>query len=123
MKSFISLPVGSKILVTVFFLSGIGHLANPAAFLNLIPPFLPSPYFWIYVSGVVEIICAIGLLMRLTWAPITTAALLLIVWVGNWWFAIDLNSQGFSTALVAAWARVPLQIPLIWWAYKSPVKQ
>jgi uncharacterized membrane protein len=123
MKSFLSLPVGSKILVTVFILSGIGHLVNPTTFLNLIPPFLPSPYFWIYASGVAELACAVGLLMRSAWAPLTTVVLLLVVWVGNWWFAIDLSSQGYSTTLIAAWARIPLQIPLIWWAYRSPVRQ
>lgn len=123
MKSFLSLPVGSKILVTVFVLSGAGHLINPGTFMNLIPPFLPAPYFWIYASGVVELVCAVGLLKRTAWAPLTTVGLLLVVWVGNWWVAIDLASPEYSTALIAAWARIPLQIPLIWWAYQSPVKQ
>lgn len=123
MKSFISLPVGSKILVTVFVLSGIGHLINPAAFLNLIPPFLPAANLWIYASGLAELICAYGLLTRSRWAPRATAVLLLIIWVGNWWFAIDLSSEGELIAVIAAWARIPLQIPLIWWALKNPVKQ
>lgn len=123
MERFLSLPVGSKILVTVFILSGVGHLINPEIFLSLIPPFLPAPYFWIYASGVLELICAVGLLLRLQWAPLATAALLLIVWVGNWWAAIDLTTQGFSAGVIATWVRVPLQIPLIIWAYRSPVKQ
>ncbi len=123
MKSFITLPVGSKIIVTVFVLSGIGHLVNPAAFMNLIPPFLPAANLWIYVSGIAELICAYGLLARSSWAPKATAALLLIVWVGNWWLAIDITGEEQLFAVIAAWARVPLQIPLIWWALKSPVKQ
>jgi uncharacterized membrane protein len=123
MKSFLSLPVGSKIIVTVFLLSGIGHLVNPAAFASLVPPFLPEPYFWIYATGVAEIICAIGLLIRNKLAPISTVALLLIVWVGNWWFAIDMSQNGELSTIIAAWVRVPLQLPLLWWAYKSPVKQ
>lgn len=120
MNRFLSLPVGSKIIVTVFILSGVGHLVNPALFLNLIPPFLPAPLFWIYASGVAEIIFAIGLLMRYSWAPLGTVMLLLVVWVGNWWFAIDLTSAGLDTGVIAAWVRVPLQIPLLVWAYRSP---
>jgi uncharacterized membrane protein len=123
MKSFLSLPVGSKIIVTVFLLSGIGHLVNPAAFASLVPPFLPEPYFWIYATGVAEIICAIGLLIRNKLAPISTVALLLSVGVGNWWFAIDMSQNGELSTIIAAWVRVPLQLPLLWWAYKSPVKQ
>ena len=65
MNRFTSLPVGTRIIVTVFLLSGVGHLVNPDLFSNLIPPFLPAPLFWIYASGVAEIIFAIGLLMRL----------------------------------------------------------
>ena len=120
MNRFTSLPVGTRILVTVFLLSGIGHLFNPDLFLNLIPPFLPSPYLWIYASGVAEIIFAVALLMRYQWSPLGTAALLLMGWVGNWWFAIDLTSEGFTAGVIAAWVRVPLQIPLLVWAYRSP---
>ena len=123
MNRFTSLPVGTRILVTVFLLSGVGHLVNPELFSNLIPPFLPAPLFWIYASGVAEIIFAIGLLMRYSWAPLGTVVLLLVVWVGNWWFAIDVSSAGFTSGVVAAWARVPLQIPLLVWAYRSPTEK
>jgi hypothetical protein len=47
----------------------------------------------------------------------------LAVWPANWWFVIDaLDSNDFLLILVA-WARLPLQIPPIWIALKSPVKK
>lgn len=87
----------------------------------LMPPWLPEPILLIYLSGIAELIAAIGLLLRQRWAPIFTVLVLFAVWPANWWFAIDALSSNPDIAL-AAWLRLPLQIPLIWWALRSPVK-
>jgi uncharacterized membrane protein len=109
------------VIVVVFTLSGVLHLVNPSAFLWLMPPWLPEPILLIYLSGIAELAAAIGLLMRLRWAPIFTFLTLLAIWPANWWFAIDALSGDPTTALVA-WLRLPLQIPLLIWALRSPVK-
>jgi uncharacterized membrane protein len=85
------------------------------------PPWLPEPVLLIYLSGIAELAAALGLILKLRWAPIFTALTLIAIWPANWWFAFD--SLGKDVALaVAAWVRLPLQIPLIFWAMRSPVK-
>jgi uncharacterized membrane protein len=113
--------VGSWVVISAFLASGIFHLVNPAAFLFLLPEWTPEPILLVYLSGVAEIIAAVGLLLRLKWAPIFTTLVLLAVWPANWWFAIDALSSNPEMALFA-WLRLPLQIPLIWFALKSPVR-
>lgn len=75
----------------------------------------------IYLSGVAELAAALGLLLKLRWAPIFTALTLVAVWPANWWFAFDSLGGDLGLA-VAAWLRLPLQIPLIVRALRSPVK-
>ena len=117
------LPIGTKIIIFLFLLSGSFHLINPGVFQALVPPVLGGQNFWIFLSGILEIICAIGLLTRQKWAPKFTAFILLVIWVGNWWYAIDvtfnLESSWFIT--IGSWLRLPLQIPLIQWALRSPI--
>jgi uncharacterized membrane protein len=105
-------------------LSGSFHLINPGVFQALVPPILGMQNFWIILSGILEIVCAIGLLTRQKWAPKFTAFILMAIWVGNWWYAIDVtfNLESSWFLIIGAWLRLPLQIPLIQWALRSPVK-
>lgn len=114
------LPGGTKFLIGAFTLSGAVHLAKPDVFYSLIPPALGSPLAWTVASGILELICAIALYRRTWWAPYLTTAALATVWVGNWWMAYDLIDAGNTVALVIAVARLPLQIPLLIWAWRSP---
>jgi uncharacterized membrane protein len=118
------LPIGSKILVFIFLLSGTVHLVNPGVFESLIPPFLGNESLWILGSGITEIIAALGILTKQKWAPKFTAFVLLIIWVGNWWYAIDVtfNLESSWFLILGSWLRLPLQIPLIQWALRTPVK-
>jgi uncharacterized membrane protein len=61
--------------------------------------------------------------MRHPWAGRLTAVTLLAIWPANIWYAFDVIAQGSETWLIiAAWVRLPIQIPLIWAAWKSPKK-
>lgn len=84
------------------------------------PPWLAFQTELIIVSGIAELVAVVGLLLKLRWAPVFTALVLLGVWPANWWFAIDSLGSGDVWLAVAAWLRLPLQIPLIIWALKSP---
>jgi uncharacterized membrane protein len=119
-----NLPIGTKIIIFIFLLSGSFHLINPGVFQALVPPILGMQNFWIISSGILEIVCAIGLLTKQKWAPKLTAAVLLVIWVGNWWYAIDVtwNLESSWILIIGSWLRLPLQIPLIQWALRSPVK-
>ena len=87
----------------------------------LIPPLLPAPGAIIALSGIAELICAIGLLRHDRWAGQMSAILLVAVFPGNVWFAIATSADPeASPGLIAAsWLRLPLQMPLIWAALLS----
>lgn len=113
--------MGSWVVIVAFGFSGVAHLVNPAAFLGLMPPFLPWPLALVYTSGVAEIFAAVLLLLRHRLGPLVTVVVLLAVWPANWWFAIDVMGHEPWWAVLIAWLRLPLQIPLLWWAWRSPV--
>jgi uncharacterized membrane protein len=118
-----SLPWGTRIVAGAFTLSGVVHLVRPSVFEPLIPNVLGNPTPWVLGSGVAELICAAGLISRRRWAPVASTATLAVIWVGNWQMAIDVTSANESAAATAAvWARLPLQIPLMLWAWRSPVR-
>jgi len=112
--------VGSWVVIGAFLVSGVTHIVNPTAFLFLLPEWTPFPLMLIWLSGVAEISAALGLLLKLRFAPAYTVLVLLAIWPANWWFAFDQTAQGEWWVAVAAWLRLPLQIPLIWWAWTSP---
>ena len=118
------LPISSKILVFIFLLSGFAHLVNPSVFEALIPPFLGNASLWVFGSGVAEIIAALGILTKQKWAPKFTALVLIVIWVGNWWYAINVtfNLESSWFLILGSWLRLPLQIPLIQWALRTPAK-
>ena len=95
------------------------HLVHPATFTPLIPHFMPWPTALVYASGVAELICAVGLWRRDRWAGIAAAVLLVIIWPANLQSAITAQQGENLTTTVLDWIRLPLQIPLIWFALQS----
>jgi len=106
------------ILAVLFLSSGVLHLVNPGAFLWLMPPWLPEHNLLILVSGVFEIVSAIGLIAKQKWAGYLSALVLLAVWPANIWYAFDVSSQGLNWQTLIAWLRLPLQVPLIYAAIR-----
>jgi uncharacterized membrane protein len=108
----------------LFAASGALHLVRPEAFDAFLPDWLPAPLAVNAAAGAAEIVCAYGLLRRRSWAGPASAAVLLAVWPSNLAFAIGVTQeQGATSPLgIAAWARLPLQVPMIW-AVLAPVDQ
>jgi uncharacterized membrane protein len=118
MKSSLTHKVTIWILAILFLSSGVLHLANPAAFLWLMPPWLPEHNLLILVSGVFEIVSAIGLIAKQKWAGYLSALVLLAIWPANIWYAFDVSSQGLNWQTLIAWLRLPFQVPLIYAAIR-----
>ncbi len=118
------LPWGTRIVAGAFLLSGTLHLAKPPVFAGLIPRRLGAPTPWVITSGIAELVCAGGLITRQRWAPAATAATLTVIWVGNAEMALRLqrNPETPASWRIGGWARLPLQIPLIYWAWRSPTR-
>lgn len=108
-------------LAVLFAASGTLHFAKPGTFTGIVPRFLPSPKTLVYVSGTAELACAAGLLARRRWAAAASVALLVAVLPANVQMAVDATKEKGATSWqsAAAWARVPLQIPLVWAALQA----
>jgi uncharacterized membrane protein len=107
----------------LFAASGTLHLVRPSAFDDFLPDWTPNPVAVNVAAGVVELVCAAGLVTRQRWAGPLSAATLLAVWPSNLQFALDATAQdgAASPKALLAWARMPLQVPMIW-AVLAPVR-
>jgi uncharacterized membrane protein len=106
-------------LAAIFAVSGVVHLVRPVTFEALIPPALPAPGAIIAVSGIAELLCAAGLVRRAGWARPASAALLVAVFPGNVWFAIDPSASRSDLVAALAWIRLPVQAVLVWAALQA----
>lgn len=111
-------PLG---LAALFAGSGALHLIRPEMFRPLLPAALPAPSVVIALSGLAELACATGLVTRRSWAGLSSAALLVAVFPGNVQFALNQTAASGADprVVVAAWLRLPLQVPLIWAALQA----
>jgi len=110
----------SRWLLTLFMVgSGINHFASPEPYVGMMPGALPAPLALVYVSGVAEILGGLGLILPATrrlaaWGLI---ALFVAIFPANLNMAIHhlpLGTRELPGWLL--WARLPLQLALIWWA-------
>ncbi|RPK87784.1 MULTISPECIES: DoxX family protein [Streptomyces] len=98
--------------------AGVLHFAAPKVFDGTVPRILPGePRTWTYVSGVVELALAAGLAHPRTRvaAARATAGFLVGVFPANVQMAVDWRHRP-RPQRVAAYARLPLQLPLVLWA-------
>ncbi len=113
------LKLGLKYLFALFFiLAGCNHFIATAFYLKIMPPYLPMPLLLVYLSGVVEIVLGLLLLIpqftrMAAWGLI---ALLLAVFPANIHMVVhhELYPEYSGAAL---WLRLPLQLVLLAWAY------
>lgn len=113
--SVLAWALGILLLVT-----GSDHFASPSGFEAIVPRALGSPAFWVAASGVAELLVALGLLVRRTRriAAVAAVVLFVVVFPANVQMALDSGHgrAGWTHVPWVAWARLPLQIPLIVWA-------
>jgi uncharacterized membrane protein len=110
-----ALRTDARIVVGAFLASGTVHLVKPEVFEPLMPSWVPAHREVVVGSGIAELVCAVGMVLRPTRraAALASAALLVGVFPGNVHMALD-ALKGENRALqAAALARLPLQLPLI----------
>ncbi|AXH99366.1 hypothetical protein DV702_06180 [Sporosarcina sp. PTS2304] len=102
----------------LFLLAGIGHFTMEPFFTNAMPAWVPFRKIIVYISGVMEIVLAIGLFMKNTRAltGVLIAIFLVLVFPVNIYMA--LTAENYDLPAVALWIRLPLQFVLIWWVWK-----
>jgi len=98
----------------------VAHFVNPGFFDEIVPRALPGPTRgWTYLSGLAELACAAAVARRSTRRTGGLAAALVFVAVfpANVQMAIDWRTRP-AAEQAAAYGRLPLQIPLVLWAFK-----
>ncbi|AKQ63494.1 Permease of the drug/metabolite transporter (DMT) superfamily [Myxococcus hansupus] len=98
--------------------AGVMHFVMPAKYAAMIPPQLPSPDFWVFLSGVAEVAGGLGLLLPRTrrLAALGLIVLLLAILPAN------LHEAQANTASHVLpfpdgyfWLRLPFQLVYIAW--------
>jgi len=108
----------ARALAATFLVTGTTHFLAPRFYEPLVPPALPgSQRLWVYASGAAELVCCAGLAAERTRRRASTASAVLLVAVvpGNAWMAWRWRHRPAPLRL-AAYLRVPLQVPLVGWA-------
>ena len=105
-----------------FFIGGIAHFAATDIEMKIVPPYVPWPRAAVLVSGVFELLGAIGLLWRPSRRAAGIGLLLLTVAVTPCHVYMLQRPDLFpAIPLWALWLRLPIQaalLALIWWSTK-----
>jgi len=110
------------LLAAVMGVAGVAHLVSPQPFVEHLPPTVPGRELLVAGTGLVELVLAAGLLGPRRWRPaigIALVAYLAAVFPANVYAAVsNVPIDGVPQGWVR-WARLPLQLPLIWAAWWS----
>ena len=111
---------GLGIVFLYFFVGGITHFSSTAMFVRIVPSYIPYPLAAVYVSGVFEILGAIGICLPRwrQWAGNGLLALTVCVTPANVYMWMNPDLFPTMSPAVLFW-RLPLQVVLlvlIWWS-------
>ena len=108
------------ILAVCIIAAGISHFVVPEPYIKIVPGFLPAPAALVYISGVIEILLGLGLLILplrqfSAWGLI---ALFIAVYPANINMAVNhIHLNGIPDTWWFHAFRLPFQFVLIAWAY------
>jgi len=100
--------------------AGLNHFVAADTYVAMMPSALPAHRALVYLSGIAEIAGGLGLILPATrrWAAWGLIALLVAVFPANVNMAINHLPLGERVVPTwALWARLPLQLVLIAWAW------
>jgi uncharacterized membrane protein len=109
------------VMGVLYVLAGVNHFVSTSFYVQIMPPWIPWHLAMVYVSGVLEIVLGIAVMIPRTrrlaaWGLI---ALLVAVFPANIHMAMnDVLIDGAPLGPPwALWLRLPIQLVLIAWAY------
>jgi uncharacterized membrane protein len=112
-------PTAGRLVLALLFLgAGAMHFIATPMYVKIMPSYVPNPLLLVYISGFAEMLGGAGLLFpqvqrAAAWGLI---ALLIAVFPANVTMVTD-HARFPQVPLWAAWVRLPLQVPMIWWAW------
>ncbi len=121
--------LSARIAMSIMLLfTAIGHFAFTKGMSMMIPKFIPFKETFVYLTGIFEVLLAIGLLItkfKITSAWMLILFLLLILPVNIYASINNINYQKGTfdgNGLSYLWFRIPLQIFFILWTYISTIR-
>ncbi|MBP0456938.1 DoxX family protein [Streptomyces montanisoli] len=114
-------PRSPRLLAGLLGSAGVLHFARPLPFDTTVPRLLPgSARTWTYVSGAVELGLAAAVAAPRTRraASLAAAGFFVAVLPANVQMAVDWRDKP-AAMRAAAYARLPLQAPLVAWAIRA----
>ena len=112
------MKAGRLLMGVLYVVAGAGHFLLTRVYVGIMPDYLPAHRELVLLSGAAEMAGGVGVLLPPTrrvaaWGLI---ALLVAVMPANVWMAQ--HPERYPTIPVwLLWARLPLQVPLVWWAW------
>lgn len=111
----------ARVGLTLFFLfTAAGHFVRTEEMSAMVPPFVPYPVELIYLTGVLEVLGALGVwippLMKLT--GLCLMLMLLCLLPANIYSAVQrVNFGGHGAGPAYLLVRAPFQLFVLWWTY------
>jgi len=108
------------ILAVCMVVAGVLHFAQPDPFIRIVPGFLPAPATLVYLSGAIEMLLGVGLLVPATrqFSAWGLVVLFIAVYPANLNMAINhIEIAGIPDTWWFHAIRLPFQLVLIAWAY------
>ncbi len=101
----------------LFVAAGAVHFIRPAMYAQIVPPQLGHAGVLVAISGIAEMAGGLGLMIPRTRraAGFGLIALLVAVWPANIYMAIEADRFAAAAPAWVLWARLPLQVAMIWW--------
>lgn len=112
------------IFATIFILAGLLHLVKPSVFMIAMPSYLPWHLEIVLLTGVIELLLAIGLILKKYryQSGILSALYLFLILPAHFHVSINqIPMFGIDHPLVL-WGRTLIQFVFIYWAYQIGIK-
>ncbi len=103
--------------------AGLNHFLNPSVYINIMPSYLPWHSFLVYLSGLLELLFGIVLLIPAFSRLAAWGIILVLVGVFPANINMALHPEDFDIPIWLLWLRLPLQIALILWASLYTIKR
>lgn len=111
----ISKKIGIGIVFFWFFFGGAAHFVATDYFVSIVPPWVPWPLAAVYVSGVLELLGALAVLLPATRALAGVCLIMLTLAVTPANIHMWLHPENFPEVSVTALSlRLVIQVVLLW---------
>jgi acetyl esterase len=104
-------------MAALYLLAGVNHFISPDFYAKMIPDYIPYSRFLVYLSGVIEIILAIGVVLPKTKKIAAWGIVFMLIAVFPANLNMALNASDWDISKISLYSRLPFQLFLIFWAW------